>query len=61
MRQRSGLDPEDYGNFEQGWNQGTLAWETGTAPIALIHGLEASLKLLQKVGIGLIADGVNAH
>jgi selenocysteine lyase/cysteine desulfurase len=47
-------NPEDYGNFEQGWNQGTLAWETGTAPIALIHGLEASLKLLQKVGIRLI-------
>ncbi len=24
--------------------KGTLPWETGTAPIALIHGLEASLK-----------------
>lgn len=44
-------NPEDYGNFEQGWNQGTLAWETGTGPIALIHGLEASLKLLSEVGI----------
>jgi selenocysteine lyase/cysteine desulfurase len=44
-------NPEDYGNFEQGWNKGTLAWETGTAPVALIHGLEASLKLLQQVGI----------
>lgn len=44
-------NPEDFGNFEQGWNQGTLAWETGTGPIALIHGLEASLKLLSEVGI----------
>jgi len=43
--------PEDYGNFEQGWNKGTLAWETGTGPVALIHGLEASLKLLHEVGI----------
>ena len=44
-------NPEDYGNFEQGWNKGTLAWETGTGPVALIHGLEASLKLLHEVGI----------
>jgi cysteine desulfurase/selenocysteine lyase len=44
-------NPEDYGNFEQGWNQGTLAWETGTGPVALIHGLEASLKLLNEVGV----------
>jgi selenocysteine lyase/cysteine desulfurase len=44
-------DPENYGNFEQGWNKGTLAWETGTGPIALIHGLEASLKLLHEVGV----------
>ena len=44
-------NPDDYGNYEQGWNQGTLAWETGTAPVALIHGLEASLKLLNEVGI----------
>jgi cysteine desulfurase/selenocysteine lyase len=44
-------NPEDYGNFEQDWNKGTLAWETGTGPAALIHGLEASLKLLQEVGI----------
>lgn len=47
-------NPEDYGNFEQEWNRGTLAWETGTAPVALMHGLEASLKLLQEVGIGRI-------
>jgi cysteine desulfurase/selenocysteine lyase len=46
--------PKDYANFEQGWKQGTLAWETGTAPIALIHGLEASLKLLNEVGIAKI-------
>ena len=44
-------NPEDYGNFEQGWNKGTLAWETGTGPVALIHGLEASLKLLRDAGI----------
>lgn len=47
-------DPDDYGNFEQGWNTGTLAWETGTAPVSLIHGLEASLKLLLEVGISRI-------
>jgi cysteine desulfurase/selenocysteine lyase len=44
-------NPEDYGNFEQGWNKGTLAWETGTGPVSLIHGLEASLSLLNEVGI----------
>jgi cysteine desulfurase / selenocysteine lyase len=44
-------DPEDYGNFEQRWNRGTLAWETGTGPASLIHGLEASLTLLTKTGI----------
>jgi cysteine desulfurase/selenocysteine lyase len=47
--------PEDYGNFEQGWNHGTLAWETGTCPTALIHGLEASLKLLTETGVERIA------
>ena len=44
-------NPEDYSNFEQGWNRGTLAWETGTGPAALIHGLEASLVLLNETGI----------
>ncbi|MDT5062646.1 MAG: cysteine desulfurase / selenocysteine lyase [Acidobacteriota bacterium] len=48
-------DPEDYSNFEQAWARGTLPWETGTAPTALIHGLEASLSLLKKVGIERIA------
>ena len=47
-------DPEDYGNFEQGWKRGTLAWETGTVPVSLIHGLEASLKLLTEVGVRTI-------
>lgn len=47
-------NPEDYGNYQQGWNRGTLAWETGTAPVSLIHGLHASLKLLQNVGISRI-------
>src|SRR5262245_39936755 len=39
-------NPDDYFNFDQGWNRGTLAWETGTGPTALIHGLKASLELL---------------
>ncbi|HSS19874.1 MAG TPA: aminotransferase class V-fold PLP-dependent enzyme [Pyrinomonadaceae bacterium] len=52
-------NPEDYENFEQGWNRGTLAWETGTAPIALIHGLEASLRLLEEVGVGRIQSYLN--
>jgi len=47
--------PEDYGNLEQGWNHGTLAWETGTCPTALIHGLEASLKLLTETGVERVA------
>ena len=49
-------DPEDYGNFEQDWTSGALPWETGTAPTALIHGLEASLNLLQETGVQRIAD-----
>jgi len=44
-------NPEDYSNFEQGWKGGTLAWETGTGPAALIYGLEASLDLLTATGI----------
>src|SRR5258706_6923191 len=48
-------NPEDYQDFEQGWNQEELAWETGTAPTALIHGLEASLKLLSDTGSKRIA------
>jgi selenocysteine lyase/cysteine desulfurase len=47
-------NPEDHNNFEQGWSEGTLPWESGTAPISLIHGLEASLKLLGEVGIPLV-------
>ena len=43
-------DPEDYRNFDQGWNRGALAWETGTAPAALIHGLKESLDLLHEFG-----------
>lgn len=49
-------DPEDYGNFEQEWNRGALAWETGTGPSALIHGLEASLQLLTEIGVSRIAN-----
>ena len=47
-------DPDDYGNFEQGWKPGTLAWETGTTSISLIHGLHASLELLNDVGVPTI-------
>lgn len=47
--------PEDYHNFEQGWNRGALPWETGTGPTALFHGLETSLKLLTDTGIERIA------
>ncbi len=47
--------PEDYGNFEQEWNHGALAWETGTAATALLHGLEASLRLLTETGVERIA------
>lgn len=49
-------NPEDYANFEQGWNAGTLPWETGTYPTALVHGFEASLKLLTDTGIESIHD-----
>jgi len=47
-------NPEDYANFDQGWNVGTLPWETGTGPAALIYGLEASLTLLKETGIARI-------
>jgi selenocysteine lyase/cysteine desulfurase len=49
-------NPEDYNNFEQGWNHDALAWETGTGPTALIHGLKASLELLTSVGTTAIAQ-----
>lgn len=48
--------PEDYDNFDQPWNRGTLAWETGTGPNALIHGLKASLELLASVGTERICN-----
>lgn len=49
-------DPDDYGNFEQPWRPGTLAWETGTGPSALLYGVEASLRLLTETGIEGIAS-----
>jgi selenocysteine lyase/cysteine desulfurase len=52
-------DPEDYANFEQDWKRGALAWETGTAPTALLHGLEASLKLLHETGVERIGSHLN--
>ena len=48
-------DPEDYFNFEQPWARGALAWETGTGPTALIHGLDAGLRLLLETGVERIA------
>lgn len=48
-------NPEDFQNFEQDWNRGTLAWETGTGPSALMYGLRASLELLTGVGVAGIA------
>ena len=45
------INPEDYNNFEQEWNKGALAWESGTAPSALFYGLEASLRLLTETGV----------
>lgn len=49
-------DPDDYLNFDQGWNRGALAWETGTAPMSLIHGLKASLELLSGLGVEKVAN-----
>jgi len=49
-------DPEDYSNFEQQWNEGALAWETGTGPASLLYGLNASLELLLKTGTDNIAQ-----
>ena len=49
-------DPDDYFNFDQGWNRGTLAWETGTGPTALVHGLKESLTLLTNHGVQNIAN-----
>jgi selenocysteine lyase/cysteine desulfurase len=47
-------NPDDYNNLDQGWNRGTLPWETGTTSISLVHGLEVSLKLLNEIGIEAI-------
>lgn len=46
---------EDYGNFEQVWSEGASAWETGTLPTALLHGLEAGTRLLLETGTERIA------
>ncbi|HEX6043965.1 MAG TPA: aminotransferase class V-fold PLP-dependent enzyme, partial [Pyrinomonadaceae bacterium] len=48
-------DPFNFENLEQGWNRGTLAWETGTGPAALYYGLRASLDLLTRLGTQNIA------
>ena len=44
-------EPENYQDFDQGWNKGALAWETGTGPAALVYGLKASLELLTALGV----------
>jgi len=49
-------NPDDYFNFEQGWNRGTLAWETGTGPASLLYGFKASLELLTSHGVQKIAN-----
>lgn len=49
-------DPDEYFNFEQGWNRGALVWETGTGPAALLHGFKASLELLNRFGVRNIAS-----
>lgn len=57
-------NPEDYSNFEQGWNRDALSWETGTTATALIHGLEASIDLLTTAGTQKIAaylEGLTDH
>ena len=48
-------NPDDYLNFEQGWNKGTLAWETGTGPASLFYGFKASLEILTSHGVQKIA------
>lgn len=48
-------EPEERDDFGQGWAEGALAWETGTAPTALFHGLDASLSLLLETGVERIA------
>lgn len=57
-------NPEDYLNFEQSWNRGALAWETGTGPAALFYGFKASLDLLNQYGPERIAkhlEGLTDH
>jgi selenocysteine lyase/cysteine desulfurase len=49
-------NPDDYFNFEQGWNRGALAWETGTGPAALLYGFKAILELLTRFGVQKGAD-----
>ena len=43
-------EPWDFHDYEQSFKSNALAWETGTGPAALIHGLEQSLKLLTETG-----------
>lgn len=50
-------NPDDYSNYAQGLNRGTLPWETGTGPASLFYAFEASLKLLAEVG----SENIRTH
>ncbi|HEX7997494.1 MAG TPA: aminotransferase class V-fold PLP-dependent enzyme [Pyrinomonadaceae bacterium] len=52
-------EPEAYSDFEQHWTHGALPWETGTGPTSLLHGLEASLRLLHETGLERINTYLN--
>ena len=57
-------NPEDFANFEQEWNRGALAWETGTGPASLFYGFRASLELLHQQGperIGRYLEELTDH
>jgi cysteine desulfurase / selenocysteine lyase len=47
-------EPWDFEDREQPFRSTALAWESGTGASALFYGLEASLKLLNKVGLSAI-------
>src|ERR1044072_6554633 len=51
----SGPEPGEGDQFQPGGAAGALAWETGTGPSALLHALDASLRLLTETGVDRIA------
>ena len=48
--------PWDFEDREQPFKPNGLAWESGTGASSLFYGLEASLKLLDQVGLGKIEN-----